>query len=146
MNWWHDNLTGLAAQLSKGVLTEMKRRIQTSNIQREKLQLDKDSQSMRSFFDREIKRFSKRKEATRFKQADLKDIMRQLVECNIALARKFAAFAAFVLSGLLLAAAPPPPPPLPPPPLPPPPPPPAAAAAIAAAAAGTEEPTAVLST
>jgi hypothetical protein len=41
-SWWHDNLTNLADQLSKGVLTEMKRRIQTSNIQREKLQLDEE--------------------------------------------------------------------------------------------------------
>jgi hypothetical protein len=88
MNWWHDNLTELAAQLSKGVLTEMKRRILTRNIQREKLQLDEDSQSMRSFFEREIKRYTKRKEATRLKQTDLKDIIRKLVLCNITLARK----------------------------------------------------------
>lgn len=90
-NWWHDNLSELAAQLGKGVLTEMKRRIQTSNIQKEKLQLDEDSDRIRSFFEREIKRYTERKEATQLKQANvtnLKDIIRQLVECNIALARK----------------------------------------------------------
>jgi hypothetical protein len=88
MHWWHDNFTELAAQLSRGVLTEMKRRIQTSNIQREKLQLDEDSPNMRSFFEREIKRYNKRKEATRLKQTDIKDIIRKLVIANIALARK----------------------------------------------------------
>ena len=81
-------MTELAVRLSKGVLTEMKRRIQTSNIQREKLELDEDTERMRQFFEREIMRYSKRKEATKLKQSDLKGIIRQLVECNIALARK----------------------------------------------------------
>jgi hypothetical protein len=30
--WWHEDMSPLAAQLSNGVLNEMKRRIQTSNI------------------------------------------------------------------------------------------------------------------
>jgi hypothetical protein len=87
-NWWHADLTELAAQLSKGVLTEMKRRILTSNIQREKLQLDEDSHNMRSFFEREIKRYTKRKEMTRLKQADHSELIRALVQANICLARK----------------------------------------------------------
>jgi hypothetical protein len=87
-HWWHDSMDELAAQLSKGVLAELKKRVLTSNIQREKLQLDEDSQNMRSFFEREIKRYTKRKEATRLKQTDLKDIIRKLVTCNIALARR----------------------------------------------------------
>jgi hypothetical protein len=33
--WWHDDMTSHATQLSKGVLTEMKRRILSSNIQKE---------------------------------------------------------------------------------------------------------------
>jgi hypothetical protein len=87
-NWYHDNLSELASQLSKGILTEMKRRIHTSNIQREKLELNEDTDRMRSFFEREITRYSKRKEATRLKQTSTKDVIRQLVKCNVALARK----------------------------------------------------------
>jgi hypothetical protein len=59
--WWHEDMTNHAAQLSKGVLNEMKRRIQTSNIQKEELQLDENTERMKQFFEREIKRYTKRK-------------------------------------------------------------------------------------
>ena len=45
--WWHDDMTSHAAQLSNGVLNEMKRRIQTSNIQKEKLQLGENTERMK---------------------------------------------------------------------------------------------------
>jgi len=61
--WWHEDMTNHAAQLSKGVLNEMKRRIQTSNIQKEKLQLDENTDRMKQFFIKEIKHYTKRKEA-----------------------------------------------------------------------------------
>jgi hypothetical protein len=35
--WWHDSMSALASQLRKGVLNEMKTRILTSNIKKEKL-------------------------------------------------------------------------------------------------------------
>jgi hypothetical protein len=94
--WWHDDMTSHAAQLSKGVLNEMKRRIQMSNIQKEKLQLDENTERMKQFFEREIKRYTKRKETMRFKQeqpatnnaAAYQDIIRKLLECNESLTKK----------------------------------------------------------
>jgi hypothetical protein len=59
--WWHAEMTSHAAQLSKGVLTEMKRRVQTSNIQKEKLQLNRNTERPKQFFERDIKRYTKRK-------------------------------------------------------------------------------------
>lgn len=58
--WWHPCMAALAAKLSAGVLNEMRRRISTSNIQKEKLVLDEDTDRMRSFFDREIQRYTTR--------------------------------------------------------------------------------------
>ena len=84
-----------AEQVSKGVLNEMKRRIMTSNIQKEKLQLDESTERMRQFFEREIKRYSTRKdnmkkkaEETDEKLETYRHILRQLVECNVCLANK----------------------------------------------------------
>ncbi len=96
--WWHDDMTNHAAQLSKGVLNEMKRRIQTSNIQKEKVQLDENTERMKKFFEREIKRYTKRKAAMRHKQqqqqqitdnaAAYQNIIRKLLACNESLAKK----------------------------------------------------------
>ena len=61
MSWWHPTLNALAEQLSKGCLNEMKKRIQNSNIKKQKLKMDEDSQRMREFFQREIERYNKRK-------------------------------------------------------------------------------------
>jgi hypothetical protein len=66
--WWDDNMASHAAQLSKGVLTEMKRRIFSSNIQKEKLMLGEDTGRMKRFFEREIKRYTKRKDTMRLKE------------------------------------------------------------------------------
>ena len=41
-NWWAPALNTLAAQLSTGVLDEMKRRIQFTDIQKEKLTLNEE--------------------------------------------------------------------------------------------------------
>jgi hypothetical protein len=97
--WWHDEMNELAGQLSKGVLNEMKRRIRTSNIQKEKLTLDEDTDRMRQFFEREVLRYTKRKDAQRLKAQTLansgtgnaqqyQDIIRKLLECNQSLAKK----------------------------------------------------------
>jgi hypothetical protein len=66
--WWHDDMSMHATQLSKGVLTEMKRRILSSNIQKEKLQLNESTERMKQFFLREIKRYTKRKDSMKLKQ------------------------------------------------------------------------------
>ena len=58
--WWHADMQSLASQLSSGVLKEMKKRILTSNIQKEKLALNESTQRMRDFFGREISRYTKR--------------------------------------------------------------------------------------
>jgi hypothetical protein len=95
--WWHDDITNLAAQLSRGVLNEMKRRIQTSNIQKEKLQLNENTERMRQFFMREVRRYTKRKETMRLKQlqqpatdnsALYQEIIRKLIACNESLVKK----------------------------------------------------------
>jgi hypothetical protein len=98
--WWHDDMASHAAQLSNGVLNEMKRRIQTSNIQKEKLQLGENTERMTQFFEREVKRYTKRKEAMRLKQeaqpatktsdnaAAYQSIIRKLLTCNASLAKK----------------------------------------------------------
>jgi hypothetical protein len=92
--WWHDNMSSLTAQLSNGVLNEMKRRIETSNIRKQKLSLDENSERMTAFFQAEIKRYQKRKDNQKKRQAELekldlfKRIIKQLVNCNLSLARK----------------------------------------------------------
>jgi hypothetical protein len=92
--WWADNLAPLAAQLSTGVLREMKRRIETTNIRKEKLALNENTERMTAFFKAEIQRYQKRKETQKKRQAELekldlfKRIIKQLVDCNLSLARK----------------------------------------------------------
>jgi hypothetical protein len=92
--WWHDNMSSLTAQLSNGVLNEMKRRKETSNIRKQKLSLDENSERMTAFFKVEIKRYQKRKDNQKTRQAELekldlfKRIIKQLVDCNISLAKK----------------------------------------------------------
>jgi hypothetical protein len=99
--WWHDEMNELAGQLSKGVLNEMKRRIRTSNIQKEKLTLGENTDRMRQFFEREVRRYTKRKDAQRVKAhtpansgsgnaQQYQDIIRKLLECNQSLAKKIA--------------------------------------------------------
>jgi hypothetical protein len=85
--WWHDNMSSLTAQLSNGVLNEMKRRIETSNIRKEKLSLDENSERMTAFFKAEINRYQKRKDNQKKRQAELekldlfKRIIKQLASC-----------------------------------------------------------------
>ena len=62
MAWWSPALNVLAEKLSQGCLNEMKRRILKSNIQKQKLKLNEDTQRMRDFFEREIKRHNNRKQ------------------------------------------------------------------------------------
>ena len=93
--WWHPSLTILADQLSKGVLNEMKNRILTSNIQKEKLQLNEDTDRMKDFFTREIQRFNNRKDNIKVKQQTTehhiqayRNIIRNLLKYNQSLANK----------------------------------------------------------
>jgi hypothetical protein len=89
--WWHDDMSLLAAQLSNGVLNEMKRRIHTSNIRKHKLTLNENTERMTAFFNAEIRRYEKRKDNQKKKQDKLdlfKGIIKQLVDCNVSLARK----------------------------------------------------------
>jgi hypothetical protein len=88
-------MSELAAQLSNGVQNEMRRRITTSNIKKEKLQLHESTVRMKQFFEREIKRYNTRKNNMKKKQqqeSDLLDMYRQmlreLVQANISLAVK----------------------------------------------------------
>jgi hypothetical protein len=60
--WWNQTMNELAIQLSKGILNEMKKRILTSNIKKEKLQLNEHTDRMKEFFQREIERYKKRKQ------------------------------------------------------------------------------------
>jgi hypothetical protein len=95
--WWHDEMSNHASQLSKGVLTEMKRRVLSSNIQKEKLMLNENTDRMKQFFLREIKRYTKRKDAMKLKEKQqqttdnasvYQDIIRKLLDCNKSLAKK----------------------------------------------------------
>jgi hypothetical protein len=86
--WWHDDMSKRAGQLSAGVLNEMRKRILTSNIQREKLQLNEDTPRMRDFFEREIARYTKRKQHVQAQKQDHSELIRKLVQANISLARK----------------------------------------------------------
>ena len=58
--WWAPALNAVAAQLSAGVLDEMKRRIQHTNIQKARLALNEDTERMKAFFERELARFKRR--------------------------------------------------------------------------------------
>jgi hypothetical protein len=53
--WWNPTMGELAKQLSKGILNEMKKRILTSNIKKEKLQLNEQSDRMKDFFQRKLR-------------------------------------------------------------------------------------------
>jgi predicted nucleotidyltransferase len=93
--WWHKSMSDLAKQLSKGVLNEMKNRILSSNIKKEKLQLGSNSESMKSFFEREIKRYETRKQNMKKKQQEstglldmYRQMLRELVQANLSLAAK----------------------------------------------------------
>jgi hypothetical protein len=75
----------------------MKRRILSSNIQKEKLKLDESTERMKQFFKREIKRYTKRKDSMKLKQQKqettdnasvYQDIIRKLLDCNKSLAKK----------------------------------------------------------
>ena len=76
--WWNPALNILAEQLSKGVLNEMKRRILGSNIKKQKLTLNEDTERMRQFFEREIQRHTKRKQKLNQKNKTLQLITTQL--------------------------------------------------------------------
>jgi hypothetical protein len=86
--WWHDNMTPLTAQLSNGVLNEMKRRISNSNIRKEKLTLNENTERMTAFFKAEIRRYKNRIDTQKKRQADLdkldvlKRMIRELVDCT----------------------------------------------------------------
>jgi hypothetical protein len=86
--WWHDDMSSLAEQLGKGALTEMYRRILTSNIQREKLKPDESTDRMRSFFDREIQRFQKRKQAAADKKLAAESHQTKMIDAYKAVIRK----------------------------------------------------------
>jgi hypothetical protein len=92
--WWHDDMSEKAAVLSTGVLNEMKRRIETTNINKEKLTLNESSERMKDFFDKNIARYEKRLEALKKQREETKSldkhkaIIRKLLECNISLAKK----------------------------------------------------------
>jgi hypothetical protein len=91
--WWHDDMSPYASQLSKGVLNEMRHRILTSNIQKEKLERTESTDRMKAFFKKEIVRYSKRKENLKKKVKDAesaaekismyKDMIKELVQCNV---------------------------------------------------------------
>ena len=87
-SWWNPALNALAQQLSKGALNEMKRRILGTNIKKEKLQLDEDTQRMREFFAREIQRHNKRKQQLKQRQNKLYSITKQLQEVQQQLTKK----------------------------------------------------------
>jgi hypothetical protein len=92
--WWHDDMSEKAAKLSKGVLNEMKHRIETTNINKEKLTLDESTDRMSEFFDKNIERYEKRMESVKKKREEAlsiekyKSIIRKVLECNISLAKK----------------------------------------------------------
>ena len=98
-NWWHDDFSHLAAQLGKGALREMHRRILTSNIQKEKLQPGERTDRMRAFFEREIQRYTKRRTKAEAKQKEAErqraktieayqNVIKRLWRCNQSLAKK----------------------------------------------------------
>ena len=78
-SWWNPTLNTLASQLSRGILNEMKKRITTSNIRKEKLEPTEDSQRMKEFFSREIGRYERRKLTTRIKQDQARTLATKIV-------------------------------------------------------------------
>ena len=97
-SWWHEDMRHLASQLTGGVLSEMKRRIMSSNIQKEKLRLGESSHRMKQFFKREIQRYNTRKQRQTAKLDETEQLRKQLeasqramtatLKCNVALAKK----------------------------------------------------------
>ena len=92
--WWHNDMSPLASQLSKGVLNEMKHRILKSNIQKEKLTLNESTQRMKNFFERELARYKNRKESLKQNNnhkeqvEQYKLMLKNLMKCNIELVIK----------------------------------------------------------
>ena len=58
--WWNSKFDDLASQLPKSILMEMKDRILGSKIQKQKLELNDDSQHMADFFVKEVERYKKK--------------------------------------------------------------------------------------
>ena len=88
-------MSELAGQLSKGVLNEMKNRIVSSNIKKEKLVLGESTDRMKQFFEREVKRYENRKQIMKKKQEEgagqldaYRQMIRELVQANCSLAAK----------------------------------------------------------
>ena len=87
-SWWSPAMNIFAEQLSRGVLNEMKKRILKSNIKKEKLKLDEDTERMKQFFQREIERHNKKKAKLKHKQKTLQTITKQLQYIQMRLAEK----------------------------------------------------------
>jgi len=69
--WWHADLNHLASQLSRGMLNDMKRRILTSNIKKEKLTLNENGERIKEFFEREISRYQRRQASLTAKKREI---------------------------------------------------------------------------
>jgi hypothetical protein len=90
-HWWHDDMSELASSLPKGALNDMRRRILSSNIQREKLALNESTDRMKQFFEREILRVEKRRQKALVKEDQLdvyRSILKKLLKCNVELKSK----------------------------------------------------------
>ena len=66
--WWHNNFDSLAARLPPSILKEMKHRIENTRINGIKLELKDQTKHMKEFFEKEIARNEKRKDANRERQ------------------------------------------------------------------------------
>jgi hypothetical protein len=88
-SWWHVALKHLAEKLPISMLSEMKHRIQRGRIQKQQLELNENTARMKAFFGREIERYKKRKEymsnrsqAWKRQQVEIKELKRQVTECE----------------------------------------------------------------
>jgi len=61
LNWWNPVFNDLATELTPGILAEMKTRVENTHIQKQKLQLSEETPRMKEFFEREVRRYHKRK-------------------------------------------------------------------------------------
>lgn len=59
--WWHPELNDVAELVPAAQRSEMKQRILSSNIRKEKLALNENTERMRDFFEREIRRYNNRR-------------------------------------------------------------------------------------
>ena len=80
VQWWHENLNSFAEQLPKGVLNEMKLRIENGNIRKEKIMMNEDTDRIKEFFNREIERYKKRLNKQDELQKSQKDLDLKLEE------------------------------------------------------------------